>query len=242
MEGREEPVVRISVRSLVEFILRSGDLDNRRTAGAKKEAMLAGGRLHRKIQKAMGADYRAEVSLKCLVRRDELSFLVEGRADGILSGEEEGVIDEIKCIYMDVGRLSEPDPLHLAQAMCYAYMYARDRDCSRMGVQVTYCNIETEEIRRFRRSYGKEELSQWFDGLVGEYAKWARYLTQHRKERQESLKSLGFPYPYREGQKELAAAVYRCIARQKNLFIQAPTGVGKTLSTLFPSLKAMGEG
>ncbi len=242
MEGREEPVVRISVRSLVEFILRSGDLDNRRTAGAKKEAMLAGGRLHRKIQKAMGADYRAEVSLKSLVRRDELSFLVEGRADGILSGEEEEVIDEIKCIYMDVGRLSEPDPLHLAQAMCYAYMYARDRDCSRMGVQVTYCNIETEEIRRFRRSYGKEELSQWFDGLVGEYAKWARYLTQHRKERQESLKSLGFPYPYREGQKELAAAVYRCIARQKNLFIQAPTGVGKTLSTLFPSLKAMGEG
>ena len=226
----------------MEFILRSGDLDNRRTAGAKKEAMLAGGRLHRKIQKAMGADYRAEVSLKSLVRRDELSFLVEGRADGILSGEEEAVIDEIKCIYMDVGRLSEPDPLHLAQAMCYAYMYARDRDCSRMGVQVTYCNIETEEIRRFRRSYGKEDLSQWFDGLVGEYAKWARYLTQHRKERQESLKSLGFPYPYREGQKELAAAVYRCIARQKNLFIQAPTGVGKTLSTLFPSLKAMGEG
>ena len=78
--------------------------------GLKRRAMLAGGRLHRKIQKAMGADYRAEVSLKCLVRRDELSFLVEGRADGILSGEEEAVIDEIKCIYMDVGRLSDRIP------------------------------------------------------------------------------------------------------------------------------------
>ena len=242
MEGREEPAVRISVRNLVEFILRSGDLDNRRTAGAKKEAMLAGGRLHRKLQRAMGANYRAEVSLKCLVQLQELSVLVEGRADGILAEADGEVIDEIKCIYMDVRRLEEADPIHLAQAMCYAYMYARDRECEAMGIQVTYCNMETEEIRRFRVTRTREELAQWFEGLMEEYAKWARFLTEHREKRQRSLKQLEFPYPYREGQRELAAAVYRCIARQRNLFIQAPTGVGKTLSTIFPSLKAMGEG
>ena len=112
MEGREEPAVRISVRNLVEFILRSGDLDNRRTAGAKKEAMLAGGRLHRKLQRAMGANYRAEVSLKCLVQLQELSVLVEGRADGILAEADGEVIDEIKCIYMDVRRLEEADPIY----------------------------------------------------------------------------------------------------------------------------------
>ena len=117
MEGREEPAVRISVRNLVEFILRSGDLDNRRTAGAKKEAMLAGGRLHRKLQRAMGANYRAEVSLKCLVQLQELSVLVEGRADGILAEADGEVIDEIKCIYMDVRRLEEAETIHLAQAM-----------------------------------------------------------------------------------------------------------------------------
>ncbi len=242
MQAREEAAVRISVRNLVEFILRSGDLDNRRTAGAKKEAMQAGGRLHRKIQKAMGANYRAEVSLKCLVRHEEISLLVEGRADGILSEQEGETIDEIKCIYMDVGRLSKPDPIHLAQAMCYAYMYGRDRERASMGVQVTYCNMETEEIRRFRERHTMEELTGWFEGIIREYAKWARFLADHGEKRQESLKALSFPYPYREGQKELAASVYRCIARQRNLFIQAPTGVGKTLSTVFPSLKAMGEG
>ena len=212
MEGREEPAVRISVRNLVEFILRSGDLDNRRTAGAKKEAMLAGGRLHRKLQRAMGANYRAEVSLKCLVQLQELSVLVEGRADGILAEADGEVIDEIKCIYMDVRRLEEADPIHLAQAMCYAYMYARDRECEAMGIQVTYCNMETEEIRRFRVTRTREELAQWFEGLMEEYAKWARFLTAHREKRQRSLKQLEFPYPYREGQRELAAAVYRCIA------------------------------
>ena len=242
LEGREEPAVRISVRNLVEFILRSGDLDNRRTAGAKKEAMLAGGRLHRKIQRAMGGDYRAEVSLKCRVEKEGVSILVEGRADGIFSDEEGEVIDEIKCVYMDPARLTAPDPLHLAQALCYAYMYARDRGSALMGVQITYCSIETEEIRRFRENRTMEELSQWFDKLTDAYARWARYLLAHRERRQESLKKLEFPYPYRDGQRQLAVDVYRCIARQRNLFIQAPTGVGKTLSTIFPSLKAMGEG
>ena len=76
---------------------------------------------------------------------------MEGRADGIISGAGQAdVIDEIKCVYMDVNRLEEPDPVHLAQALCYGYFYCCDHDLAAMGVQITYCNIETEEIRRFR--------------------------------------------------------------------------------------------
>lgn len=105
--------IRISVRNLVEFVLRSGDLDNRRSQGGKKEAMQAGSRLHRKIQKRMGADYRSEVALKHQVREDEFSILLEGRADGIITETSGIVIDEIKCIYMDVERLEEPDPFIL---------------------------------------------------------------------------------------------------------------------------------
>ena len=181
--------IRISVRNLVEFVLRSGDLDNRRSQGGKKEAMQAGSRLHRKIQKRMGADYRSEVALKHQVREDEFSILLEGRADGIITETSGIVIDEIKCIYMDVERLEEPDPVHLAQALCYGYMYASEQDLDSVGIQLTYCNIETEQIRRFRQAKTREELEEWFQGLIHEYVKWARYLYCIQKycQREKSL-------------------------------------------------------
>lgn len=242
MDNGKEMRIRLSVRSLVEFVLRQGDLDNRRMAGAKREAMHEGSRLHRKIQKRMGSNYRAEVAMKHLVKEEGFEILIEGRADGVIEEPAGAVIDEIKCIYMDVERLKEADPVHMAQALCYAYFYCVDNDLDSVGVQITYCNMETETIRRFKESRLREELEQWFAGLMHEYIKWARYQFHHSLRRQECLKELQFPYPYREGQRELAVSVYKSIARGKNLFIQAPTGVGKTLSTIFPSLKAMGEG
>lgn len=242
MGNHSQPQIRISVRNLVEFVMRSGDLDNRRTAGAKKEAMQAGSRLHRKIQKRMGASYRSEVMLRYQVQEDMFDILVEGRADGIITEPAGVTIDEIKCIYMDISRLEEPEPVHLAQALCYGWFYSIQNELDSVGIQITYCNIETEEIRRFKEVRSFEELKSWFEGLIHEYVKWARYLYHHGIRRQECLKELPFPYPYREGQKELAGNVYRSIARKRNLFIQAPTGVGKTLSTIYPSLKAMGEG
>ena len=234
--------LRISVRNLVEFVLRSGDLDNRRTAGAKREAMQAGSRLHRKIQRRMGADYRAEVPLKHRVSEDEFTLLVEGRADGIIERDGQVTIDEIKCVYADVNRFKEPDPVHMAQAMCYGHFCCADRGLLEVEVQVTYCNIESEEIRRFECLKTADELEQWFSGLIHEYVKWARYLYVNGLRRDESLRELQFPFPYREGQRELAVSVYRTVSREKVLFIQAATGIGKTMSTLFPAVKAMGEG
>ena len=270
--------VRISVRNLVEFVMRSGDLDDRMMAGAKKEAMQAGSRLHRKIQRRMGSDYQAEVSLKHTVKEDSFELLIEGRADGIITEPGGVTIDEIHintfdlinghsaglcddpigpslneklkrilfyCMQMYLygsGKAEDPDPVHMAQALCYGTIYAVHHDLEEIGIQLTYCNIETEEIRRFKEVKTREELEDWFKGLIHEYVKWARYLYHHRMRRQECLKTLQFPYAYREGQKELAACVYRSVAEGRNLYIQAPTGVGKTLSTVFPSLKAMGEG
>ena len=242
MGNHSQPQIRISVRNLVEFVMRSGDLDNRRTAGAKKEAMQAGSRLHRKIQKRMGASYRSEVMLRYQVQEDMFDILVEGRADGIITEPAGVTIDEIKCIYMDVSRLEEPDPVHLAQALCYGWFYSTQNELETIGIQITYCNIETEEICRFKEVRSFEELKSWFEGLIHEYVKWARYLYHHGIRRQECLKELPFPYPYREGQKELAGNVYRSIARKRNLFIQAPTGVGKTMATVFPAVRAVGEG
>lgn len=130
MEQAEKKTSSISVRNLVEFILRSGDLDNRRLSGAQKDAMLAGGRIHRKIQKRMGAGYQAEVFLRHQETEPEegLTLLVEGRADGIFEEDGQWYIDEIKGMYADVARFLEPFPLHLAQAMCYGYFYCCDHE------------------------------------------------------------------------------------------------------------------
>lgn len=242
MGDRERRLLKMSVRNLVEFVLRSGDLDNRRSGGAQKAAMQEGSRIHRKIQKSMGADYQAEVPLKFLVEEEQYDILVEGRADGIIKKPQGVTVDEIKGVYFSLSDLEGPAPVHLAQAMCYGYFYCfREALCGAV-IQLTYCNMETEEVRRFQVEKSFEELKDWFEGLIHEYVKWSDYLYRHGLRREESIKELLFPYPYRKGQKELAVSVYRSIARKRNLFIQAPTGTGKTLSTVYPSLKAIGQG
>lgn len=238
---KEQPLIRISVRNLVEFVLRSGDIDNR-AAGADRDAMLLGGRIHRKIQRKMGAKYQAEVPLKHEIICRGFSVSVEGRADGVIRQTDRTVIDEIKGIFRELKYLEKPVEVHLAQAKCYAYIYAYDHELEEIGVQMTYCNLETEEIKRFQSIYTFEALKEWFCDLFGRYEKWARYQIEWKKKRDASIKQVVFPFVYREGQKELASSVYRTILRKKKLFIQAPTGVGKTISTVFPAVKAVGEG
>ena len=238
----EKERIKISVRNLVEFILRSGNLDNRRTSAADREAMQKGSRIHRKIQKQMKASYKAEVPLKWEEEYSDFIIEIEGRADGIIDDEEECVIDEIKGVYRDLYFLEEPVPVHKAQAMCYAYFYASQKKLSKMEVQMTYCHLETEEIKRFREEFSFSYLKKWFEDLLSEYYKWANFQYQRRIERRQSMESLEFPYPYRKGQKELVSGVYHTMRTEKQLFIQAPTGIGKTMAAIFPAARAVGEG
>ena len=270
-EKDEKKIIKISVRNLVEFILREGDIDNRHGRTASPEAMWEGSRIHKRIQKNKGANYHAEVPLKIELSEGDYTLAIEGRADGIeitCDGErqldfsdnfnhlavEEGMhvtIDEIKGIYMNLDALDEPVGVHRAQAMCYAYIYALQHDLAEISVQLTYCNLDTIELTKtaflgnlkyFRETFSFAELAEWFTRLTDEYKKWADFQFAWQNLRQASIKKLEFPYAYRKGQKELASDVYRTIARRKNLFIQAPTGVGKTISTVFPAVKAVGEG
>ncbi len=238
----ELPQVRVSVRNLVEFILRSGDLDNRRSTVQDREAMQKGSKIHRKIQKQMDLTYRPEVSLKHETFYEDCSILVEGRADGVFREGEMFSIDEIKGVYRDLNFLEEPVTVHEAQAKCYAYMYALDHGEKKIQVQMTYCNLDTEEIRRFQQVYPFEELEVWYQELLDRYHKWISYQLKWREERNQSMKGLEFPFRYREGQKEIVAGVYHVIRQRKQLFVQAPTGVGKTMSTVYPSVRAVGEG
>lgn len=238
----EEKIIRISVRNLVEFILREGDIDNRKAGLPDKEAMQLGGRIHRKIQRQMGSDYYAEVPLKITVPCEGFAIQIEGRADGIQKTADGVVVDEIKGVLRELEYIEKPVSVHLAQAKCYGYIYGKQQELDSITVQMTYCQMETEEVKRFQETFSIEELERWFLDIVMQYEKWARFQVEWRQTRDATIKEAEFPYPYREGQRELVTSVYRTILRKKKLFIQAPTGVGKTMATIFPAVKAVGEG
>ena len=237
----EKPIVRISVRNLVEFILRNGDLVSG-SGTADKEAMLKGSRLHRKIQKQMGSHYQPEVSLKKDTEYDDLILRVEGRADGIFLQDEQFCIDEIKGVYKKLELMEEPVLVHRAQALCYAWIYLDAHDLEKIDIQMTYAHLDTEVIKRFRETLTRAELKQWYEELTDSYHKWLAYQIEWRKKRNESMENLEFPFAYRKGQRKMVSGIYHAISKKEQIFIQAPTGVGKTMSAVFPAVRAIGQG
>lgn len=236
-----KPIVRISVRNLVEFILRNGDLVSG-SGTSDKEAMLKGSRLHRKIQKQMGSHYQPEVSLKKDTEYDDLILRVEGRADGIFLQDEQFCIDEIKGVYKKLELMEEPVLVHRAQALCYAWIYLDAHDLEKIDIQMTYAHLDTEVIKRFRETLTRAELKQWYEELTDSYHKWLAYQIEWRKKRNESMENLEFPFAYRKGQREMVSGIYHAISKKEQIFIQAPTGVGKTMSAVFPAVRAIGQG
>lgn len=237
----EKPIVRISVRNLVEFILRNGDLVSG-SGTSDEEAMLKGSRLHRKIQKQMGSHYQPEVSLKKDTEYDDLILRVEGRADGIFLQDEQFCIDEIKGVYKKLELMEEPVLVHRAQALCYAWIYLDAHDLEKIDIQMTYAHLDTEVIKRFRETLTRAELKQWYEELTDSYHKWLAYQIEWRKKRNESMENLEFPFAYRKGQRKMVSGIYHAISKKEQIFIQAPTGVGKTMSAVFPAVRAIGQG
>ena len=266
MDFTEQQTVRISVRDLVEWVLRSGDIDNRRRTPASPDAMLIGAEVHRRLQEAAGVEYEAEVPLQVQVPVPDddpfapgpaATLIIEGRADGIITGGTEYhpnyTIDEIKGVYRDVEKMEAPEPVHLAQAELYAYMLSLDRGLPEISVRMTYVQLEVtmerksvrvrdDQVRRFSFDYTFEQIEARFQEIVSAYRKWVLFLVKHRRERTESVSEFPFPYEYRPGQKLIVREVYQAVDGRQKLFVQAPTGIGKTLAMLYPSVKAVGNG
>ena len=233
-------IIKISIRNLVEFIMRHGSIDNRYTSSIKA---IEGIRGHQRVQKSYGDNYTAEVPLKYTLTYEDLEIMVEGRADGILIEDEKTIIDEIKTTTKDLLLIDEnTNPLHWAQAKCYGYIYSMQNELDNIDIQITYYNIDTKSTRILRQSYTLKELEEFFFWLIDEYKTWAQLENDWVNKRNESIKKLKFPFEkYRPGQRELAVRVYKSITDSKKCFAQAPTGTGKTISTIFPAIKAMGE-
>ena len=242
--------VRLPIRQLVEFLLRSGSIDSR---FAGFDRALEGARIHRKLQKAAGEGYAAEVSLCADYTAGDICFTLEGRADGIFTDESgTTVIDEIKTTAVPYEEITEDlNPCHWAQGMAYGAIYSAQQGLPNLDVRLTYYQIDTDQIQRFTRHFTQKELDDFVQDLLARYAPWARRQLDWSARRAADLAALPFPFAaYRPGQRALAGEVYRACRAGKDadhkggtrLFCQAPTGIGKTMSALFPALKSMGEG
>ncbi len=245
--------VSLSVRELVEFILAGGSIDNRVGSSDLYQRANEGSRLHRKLQKKSrekyGDSYQAEVSLSNDHIEEGIFYHVFGRADAILQLNEQTIVEEIKTVELPLSSLSCKEgesgyrPLHWAQAKCYAYMLCQQQHLEYISVRLIYCQTETEETICFTKDFTIKELEEFYLDLLFRYRRWAKRSNDWKIIRNQSAKSLSFPFKnYREGQRQMAAVIYRSAVNGSRVLCQAPTGIGKTISSLFPSVKAMGEG
>lgn len=236
------PEIKLAVRQLVEFLRKTGSIDSRFTGFDRANE---GARIHRRLQKAAGEGYAAEVFLTQTREVSGIAFTIEGRADGIFEDEHgTTVIDEIKTTALPIEELREDgSPCHWAQGMVYGAIYAKQKALDALDVRLTYYQIDTNEIVRYTRHFTAAALDAFFEGLLRDYVPWAGRQLDWTARRDESLQALRFPFEaYRPGQRALAGEIYRACKGGQRLFCQAPTGIGKTMSALFPALKALGEG
>lgn len=232
--------IKISVRNLIEFVMRTGDIDNRFRDNTR---MVEGIKAHQKIQKSYAENYQSEYFLKNTSQIQDMVFVVEGRADGILKTEEGYIVDEIKSTTRDLEDVDDTNKLHWAQAMSYAYFYSIKKDLKEISITLTYVSLEDYKTKIFKRSFKFEQLHDFYMSLLVEYINFSKILALNLEKRNQTAKDLSFPYKgYRQGQRKMAVAVYTAFLEEKKLFVDAPTGTGKTISTVFPGVKAFGEG
>ena len=237
-ETTTQPVIlKTAVSDMVQVTRRTGDLLRGQLGGVSALEGILG---HQRLQRKRPPGYRAEITVRHLHHCGEFALEIGGRIDGVFSTASPPVIEEIKTTTRPFEDISPSQRvMHEAQVNIYAYLYALEHSLDRVGVQITYFNIDTGDTREDRQDLDITALASHFRAVVEDYLKWARLLYRWRQCRDHSVAELTFPHThYREGQRRFAVAVYRCIQRQGRLFAQAPTGIGKTMGALFPAIKA----
>jgi len=232
---------KIGIRQLVEFVLRQGDLNEVKNS---QNTALNGANIHRQLQSTRGDDYESEVYLKQTVTMNDTDYVISGRADGVQLNDDGALIEEIKTSDQSFDDLTpNTQTLYWGQVQVYGYLLLQEHpELERVTLQLTYFQVSTEKITKTQKIMHRAELDAFFHSLITEYEYWLTLRAELRQKRNASIQELPFPFPaFRTGQRELAAAVYKAIRLQKRLFVEAPTGTGKTISTLFPAVKALGE-
>lgn len=235
-------IINESVRSLVEFCLLKGDIDNRFTGSARA---IEGTRAHQKLQEDNSNIYdiyEKEVKLSFEFELEKITLKVEGRADGIINDKGRIIIEEIKSTYNKFAYIDDSNEIHWAQAKFYAYIYACQNNMDSIYIRLSYVQLESYEVKSFERKYTLEELKEFTNKITRIYEEFNLLVIDEKEKRNRSIKNINFPFDkYREGQRKLINIIYYTIKEGELLYAQAPTGIGKTISTIFPSIKAIGE-
>lgn len=238
---QKKPAVKISIQDLIAYVFQSGDIDAKFRSNKR---MVEGIKGHQAIQSLKPAGYQTEVPIVFTVKRDQFDLEINGRIDGLMISEEDVIIEEIKTTRRFLQEISEDDfPAHWAQAKSYAYIYALQNQLEKIKVKLTYYQLDSKLSKSFVQLITLDELELFFTQVLKEYLDWAETIHYWLELRNASIAQLTFPYQnYRQGQREMAVNVYKAIVGGEKLFVEAPTGIGKTLATLFPAIKALGVG
>jgi DNA excision repair protein ERCC-2 len=233
--------VQISVRKLVEYRQRTGDLD---LTFFSAVSPIEGIRLHKKIQESRPDEYLSEIPVSLELDFEDVVLIVSGRIDGVFEYPDMACVEEIKSTRKDPDHIDIPDDhAFWAQVKCYGYLYAQQKGLENITLQLTLCNVDTGKIHEMKKAFTTTALKTFFDILVDACLVKVRDMNTWRLERNQTITELDFPFEtYRSGQRQMAVTVYRVIRDKGQAIIQAPTGIGKTMAALYPALKAMEGG
>jgi len=239
---KQKKIISISVRDLVGFVLRSGDLSIM-FRGSARTTSLAGIRAHQKIQKSRPPDYDEEVPVSYLYQTESHDLFLQGRMDGVYEQDDKIVIEEIKTTNRELDLFcDDQNALHWGQLKTYAALYAIEHDLASVMTRLTYYRIEKAETKSFFKEFQTEELIAFVETIVKRYLTWIEKIEDWHTTRNSLIKASDFPFPsYRKGQEQMAQDVYEAIINHAQLILQAPTGIGKTVATLYPAIQAMAE-
>nr|MCR4562114.1 PD-(D/E)XK nuclease family protein [Bacilli bacterium] len=242
MGEKNKRTVSLSVHDLVDFLLREGDIDNR---VYNQDTMKMGTLLHSVYQQKQGKSYLSEVYLKETFDLGECFMSLEGRADGIIIGGKYPVIDEIKSTIADIEEFhASQKRWHLGQALCYALMYLHENSLSEADIRLTYISQNDTKIQKiYQYHYSLERIEEEVHSLMNDYLSFQKTYWEHERIVKETAKSLTFPFETsRPGQGKMSKCVYKSAEDGGLFFLEAPTGIGKTISSIYPAYKAIGNG
>lgn len=228
---------------MVEFVLKSGDISSVFLSSSRA---VDGIKAHQKIQKKFSKEYQqydVEVAICHSVMVEDITLEISGRVDGIIHDGEIPIIDEIKSVTQDIMNIEEDySQVHWAQGKMYAYMHAKEYKLDEIIVQLTYVELGSNAIKQFQRKFNIMELETFFMNAIKSYLVFAKKMAAYNSEKEESIESLQFPFEsYRDGQRKLMRSVYKVIVEGEKLFARAPTGIGKTMGTIFPAVKSLSK-
>lgn len=233
--------IKVSVRELVEFVLRKGDLVSEFKGSSRNVDAI---KIHKKLEQSDECEYMKEVALSYCITSNNVTIQISGRADGIIINDKEITIDEIKTTTTPLDKVDENyNILHWAQAKCYAFIYCIQNNLKEINVQITYYEFDSKDVKRIIKKFYFDELKNFFEDLINKFLEYANLISNWKRVRNISIEKINFPFSdYRKGQRKFAVSTYVSIKRGKRAFIEAPTGIGKTIASIFPSIKALYEG